>query len=107
MHHIFNSGILSFFNIVGVGGIITSLILWRVPHLNKKATLISMYFLFYLSLNLIFSFNKHKSGFQYVETWGKSLGGLLSFGPTLGVDGVSVLMIGLTCFIFPLCFLSI
>ena len=107
LQNIFNFSYLFFFNFVGFGGIITSLILWRFPDLNKRFTLILMYFLFFLSINLAFSLNKTKFGFQYIETFGKNLGGLMAFGPTLGVDGVSVLMIALTCFIFPLCFLSV
>ena len=63
-------------------------------------------FFFFLSICLATSFNKKNPQFQFVEAWGSKLGGLLASGPLLGVDGVSVLMITLTCFIFPLAFLS-
>ena len=65
-----------------------------------------MYIFFFLSVYLSASFNKKKAQFQFVEGWGSNWGGLLASGPLFGVDGVSVLMITLTCFIFPLAFLS-
>ena len=65
-----------------------------------------MYVFLSLSVYLAASFNKNKAQFQFVEGWGSRWGGFLALGPIFGVDGVSVLMIALTCFIFPLAFLS-
>ena len=104
---LFNSiGILSLFNIIGISGVISSLVLWKKKILNKQVTLSFMYLLLFLSLYLAASFNKKNAQFQFVEGWGSKWSGFLSLGPLLGVDGVSVLMITLTCFIFPLAFLS-
>lgn len=101
-----NIGILSFFNIIGISGVISSLVLWKKASLNKQVTLFFMYALLFLSVYLAASFNKKKAHFQFIEAWGSSWGGFLASGPLFGVDGVSVLMIILTCFIFPLAFLS-
>ena len=65
-----------------------------------------MYAFLCASLYLAASFNKKKAQFQFLEGWGTRSGGFLAAGPLLGVDGVAVLMIILTCFIFPLAFLS-
>lgn len=101
-----NIGILSLFHIIGMSGVISSLILWKKTSLNKQVTLCFMYIFLFLSLYLAASFNKKKAQFQFVEGWGSNWGGFLASGPVFGVDGVSVLMITLTCFIFPLAFLS-
>ena len=106
IYFLYNTNILNYFQIIAIIGLISSLVLWRKPSLNRQVTLFFMYLLLFLSIYLAGSFNKTKGQFQFVEAWGSKLGGLLAAGPLFGVDGVSVLMIALTCFIFPLAFLS-
>ena len=89
-----------------MSGVVSSLILWKKTSLNKQVTLSFMYLFLFLSVYLAASFNKKNGQFQFVEGWGSKWGGFLASGPLLGVDGASVLMIALTCFIFPLAFLS-
>lgn len=102
-----NFGILTFLNAIGLLGVSSSFLLWKKPNLNKQTTLAFMFFFLFLSIYLAASFDKKTTGFQFVESWWIGGGDLLASGPLLGVDGVAVLMINLTCFIFPLAFLSI
>ena len=73
---------------------------------NKSAIYVSLFTSlanFLLSIFLWYSFDRNFTGFQFVEdkNW---ISGLIKF--KLGIDGISILFIVLTTFIYPICILS-
>ena len=93
--------LLSLILIPGIGAIILS---FQNPARAEAIRLFALgvtIITFILSVNLLILFDETASGFQFKEyfTWGPS------FYCVLGVDGLSLYLISLTTFLFPVCIL--
>jgi proton-translocating NADH-quinone oxidoreductase chain M len=62
---------------------------------------LSTFFVFFISITLLILFDETASGFQFKQYFSWTL----PFQFSLGVDGLSIYLIILTCFLFPVCVL--
>lgn len=84
-----------------IGAITLSFIRSSYTKEVRLFTLFITLFTFFISVSLMIFFDETLSGFQFVErfTWDE----LSSFKFGIGVDGLSLLLILLTTFLFPIC----
>jgi NADH-quinone oxidoreductase subunit M len=97
--------ILTFLPILG------ALLIFFVPSDKKKSNqnlftfgLLVTFAVFVISITLLIQFDKTIEGFQFIEIFQLIAGYNIKY--KLGIDGISLLMIVLTTFLTPICFLA-